>query len=156
MVTGRCQCAAIAWRLDGEITFISHCHCSICRRIHGAAFGTFAHGDASAFHWVRGEGSIARYESSPGVFRAFCRACGSQVPVIERDQMCIPAGGIDGDPGAPLEMGVDGHAGSGEPPQHRPPRGVGQGVKNPVQGMLGIVNHMVYYIVRRIIVNHLV
>jgi hypothetical protein len=99
MVTGRCQCAAIAWRLDGEITFISHCHCSICRRIHGAAFGTFAHGDASAFHWVRGEGSIARYESSPGVFRAFCRACGSQVPVIERDQMCIPAGGIDGDPG---------------------------------------------------------
>ena len=48
MITGRCQCAAVAWRLDGEITFISHCHCSICRRIHGAAFGTFAHGAASA------------------------------------------------------------------------------------------------------------
>ena len=99
MITGRCQCAAVAWRLDGEVTFISHCHCSICRRIHGAAFGTFAHGDAAVFHWVRGEDSIAHYESSPGIFRAFCRTCGSQVPVIERDQVCIPAGGIDGDPG---------------------------------------------------------
>jgi hypothetical protein len=99
MITGRCQCGAVAWRLDGEVTFISHCHCSICRRIHGAAFGTFAHGDATVFHWVRGADSIARYESSPGVFRAFCRVCGSQVPVIEREQVCIPAGGIDGDPG---------------------------------------------------------
>ena len=99
MITGRCQCGAVAWRLDGEVTFISHCHCSICRRIHGAAFGTFAHGDATVFHWARGEDSIARYESSPGVFRAFCRVCGSQVPVIERQQVCIPAGGIDGDPG---------------------------------------------------------
>jgi hypothetical protein len=100
ITTGRCQCAAVAWRLDGAVTFISHCHCSICRRIHGAAFGSFAHGPASDFHWVRGETSIARYESSPGIFRAFCRNCGSQVPVIERDQVCIPAGGIDGDPGA--------------------------------------------------------
>lgn len=99
MITGRCQCAAVAWRLDGEITFISHCHCSICRRIHGAAFGTFAHGAASDFHWVRGEPSIARYESSPGIFRQFCRNCGSQVPVIEHDEVCIAAGGIDGDPG---------------------------------------------------------
>ena len=99
MVTGRCQCAAVRWQLDGEITFISHCHCSICRRIHGAAFGTFAHGAAADFRWLSSEDSITQYPSSPGVFRAFCRVCGSQVPVIERDQVCIPAGGIDGDPG---------------------------------------------------------
>lgn len=100
MISGRCQCGHVAWQLDADITFMSHCHCSICRRIHGAAFGTFAHGSASAFHWSAGEEAIARYESSPGVFRCFCRICGSQVPVIERDEVCIPAGGIDGDPGA--------------------------------------------------------
>ncbi len=98
-ITGRCQCGAVLWRLDGDIAFINHCHCSICRRIHGTAFGTFAHGAAAAFHWVRGDSAIARYESSPGVFRCFCRVCGSQVPVIEDDEVCIPAGGIDGDPG---------------------------------------------------------
>jgi len=99
MIAGRCQCGRTAWRLDGAPSFINHCHCSICRRIHGAAFGTFAHGAASAFRWTSGEDAITRYESSPGVFRAFCRVCGSQVPVIERDEVCIPAGGIDGDPG---------------------------------------------------------
>ncbi len=99
MIAGRCQCGRVAWRLDAPLEFINHCHCSICRRIHGAAFGTFAHGPASAFRWKTGEGAITRYESSPGVFRAFCRVCGAQVPVIERDEVCIPAGGIDGDPG---------------------------------------------------------
>lgn len=99
MISGRCQCGRVAWRLDAALAFINHCHCSICRRIHGAAFGTFAHGPARAFRWTAGEATITRYESSPGVFRAFCRVCGAQVPVIEEDEACIPAGGIDGDPG---------------------------------------------------------
>ena len=99
MITGGCLCGCVAWRLDGPVAVINHCHCSMCRKIHGAAFGTFAHASARAFGWERGEEATTRYESSPGIWRSFCRVCGSGVPVIEGDEVSIPAGGIDGDPG---------------------------------------------------------
>ncbi len=98
MITGTCLCGAVAWQLDGAIELINYCHCSMCRKIHGAPFGTFAHGSAAAFEWRSGEPLITRYESSPGVYRSFCRVCGSSVPVVEGDEVCIPAGSIDGDP----------------------------------------------------------
>ena len=99
MITGACLCGGVTWRLDGAIELINYCHCSMCRRIHGTPFGAFAHARARDFRWLRGAPSIAQYESSTGVFRCFCSRCGSSVPVIEADEVCIPAGGIDGDPG---------------------------------------------------------
>jgi hypothetical protein len=99
MITGACLCGGVAWRLDGAIELINYCHCTMCRRIHGAAFGVFAHARARDFRWLCGATSIKHYESSPGVFRCFCPNCGSSVPVVEADEVCIPAGGIDGDPG---------------------------------------------------------
>jgi hypothetical protein len=100
MINGSCLCGDVAWTLDGAIELVNICHCSMCRKVHGSAFGTFAHANAAGFRWLRGEASIARYESSPQTYRCFCRRCGSGVPVIESDEVCIPAGGIDGDPGA--------------------------------------------------------
>lgn len=99
MITGACLCGGIAWELAGPIDLINFCHCTICRRVHGAAFGAFAHAHARDFRWARGESLISSYESSPGTFRCFCRVCGSSVPVVENDEVVIPAGGIDGDPG---------------------------------------------------------
>lgn len=99
MITGTCLCGAVSWQLDGAIELINYCHCSMCRKTHGAPFGTFAHASAGAFRWRSGAPSISRYESSPDVHRCFCRVCGSSVPVVEGDEVCIPAGGIDGDPG---------------------------------------------------------
>jgi hypothetical protein len=98
VITGSCLCNQVAWRLDAEIELINHCHCSMCRKAHGSAFGSFAHAQAAGFRWTRGEASISRYESSPEVFRCFCRVCGSSVPAIEGDEVTIAAGGIDGDP----------------------------------------------------------
>ena len=99
MITGSCLCGEVRWQLDGALELINFCHCSMCRKIHGAPFGAFAHGRAGDFHWVCGEASISRYRSSPDVYRCFCRICGSGVPVIEDDEVGIPAGSIDGDPG---------------------------------------------------------
>ena len=99
MISGGCLCGAVAWQFDGPVELINFCHCSMCRKTHGAAFGAFAHGSAGAFRWRRGEASISRYESSPNVYRNFCPVCGSSVPVLEGDEVCIPAGSIDGDPG---------------------------------------------------------
>ena len=99
MITGSCLCGEVKWQFDGNVEFINFCHCSMCRRTHGAAFGAFAHGRANAFRWLCDESAITRYQSSPTTYRCFCRVCGSSVPVIEDEEVCMPAGSIDGDPG---------------------------------------------------------
>jgi len=53
------------------------CHCQSCRRLCGApvlAWVTFA---KSQFSYVKGE--PAQLQSSPGVLRTFCAACGTQL-----------------------------------------------------------------------------
>lgn len=72
----------------------------MCRKVHGAAFGSFLHGDGARFRWLAGESKVQRYESSPGTFRAFCRVCGSAVPVLEEEgaHVVVPAGSLDDDP----------------------------------------------------------
>ncbi|HEY5309745.1 MAG TPA: GFA family protein [Casimicrobiaceae bacterium] len=81
--------------------FINHCHCSMCRKVHGAAFGSFLHADGRDFRWVSGESHVERYDSSPGNVRAFCTVCGSKMPVLEGEgaHVIIPAGSLDDDPG---------------------------------------------------------
>ena len=41
MATGSCLCGSIRYTLDRPIEEIDHCHCSMCRRFHGAAFATY-------------------------------------------------------------------------------------------------------------------
>ena len=69
MITGRCLCGNIAWELAGSVDLINHCHCTMCRRIHGGPFGAFAHAHAKDFRWLRGEFMIASYESSPDSYQ---------------------------------------------------------------------------------------
>jgi hypothetical protein len=91
----------VRYRLDGPAQFINHCHCSMCRKVHGAAFGSFLHADGRHFAWTGGADEVSRYESSAGTFRAFCPRCGSAVPVLEDGgtHVTIPAGSLDDDPG---------------------------------------------------------
>jgi hypothetical protein len=103
MIHGSCLCGAVRFELDGPAQFINHCHCAMCRKAHGSAFGSFLHADGAGFRWVSGESQVGRFESSPGNFRAFCRTCGSRVPVLEADgagtHVIVPAGLLDDDPG---------------------------------------------------------
>jgi len=93
-----CLCGGITWEIDGPLDRMSHCHCSRCRKAHGAAFATYAMAPAAAFR-LRG-GPIGRWESSPGFFRGFCARCGSVVPGDPFEgTVFLPAGNLDGDPG---------------------------------------------------------
>ena len=100
MVRGSCLCGGVRFVLDGPAQFINHCHCSMCRKVHGAAFGSFVHADGSHFRWESGEQLVQSYQSSPESLRSFCRVCGSNVPVLEDSgaHVIIPAGVLDGDP----------------------------------------------------------
>jgi hypothetical protein len=80
---------------------MSHCHCSRCRKAHGAAFATYLMAPAEGFRIERGKEQIHPYESTPGFHRPSCERCGSVVPdgVAHDGKVSFPAGPLDDDPG---------------------------------------------------------
>jgi Glutathione-dependent formaldehyde-activating enzyme len=47
--SGGCLCGAVRYTVTGEIKDVSHCHCSMCRKAHGAAFATYASVSSQSF-----------------------------------------------------------------------------------------------------------
>ena len=104
MLTGHCECGRITFEVDGEIEDFSHCHCSQCRRLHGAAYGTFAGVRRGAFRYLTGEEDRKSYMSSEKNERVFCANCGSNIMVIsntEPDFYYLSMSAIDGNPTLP-------------------------------------------------------
>lgn len=104
MIEGGCQCGALQFRIDGEITDLSHCHCSMCRRLHGAAFVTFAGVSGAALEWTTGNEALKTFASSDKNDRLFCELCGSQLGCIskpEPDMIYLAMGTVDGNPPHP-------------------------------------------------------
>ena len=101
MIQGHCLCGAVRYEIDGPLSNLLHCHCSMCRKHHGTAFATWAVAPLSSFRLTAGADSIERYASSPGLHRSFCRHCGSVVPdaMEARGLVILPAGNLEGDLG---------------------------------------------------------
>ena len=74
---GSCLCGGIRYEVAGELGPVTWCHCSRCRKGNGTAFLTVSSIDAAAFRIVQGADLVSEYETSPGVFRSFCKRCGS-------------------------------------------------------------------------------
>jgi hypothetical protein len=86
MITGHCECNKISFQVTGDISDFSHCHCSQCRRLHGAAFATFAGVKAKDFAYLKGKQELATYASSDSHQRVFCKNCGSNILVSLTDE----------------------------------------------------------------------
>ena len=76
-LSGGCQCGAVRFALDGQPYWVAHCHCSLCRRAHGAAFVTWFGVPDEQFRFTEGEDRVCWYASTPEARRGFCRHCGS-------------------------------------------------------------------------------
>jgi hypothetical protein len=101
MVQGRCLCGGVSFEVTGDIGMAMHCHCSMCRKVHGTPFGTEGVVAADGLRWLSGRDLLRRYESSPGNARSFCSRCGSCAPgELPTGIAMIPLGNLDGDPGA--------------------------------------------------------
>lgn len=73
--TGRCLCGDIPYHCGPLLYPPTLCHCESCRRAAGAhAVGWVT---VNAAELVYERGSPREYESSPGVWRAFCGRCGT-------------------------------------------------------------------------------
>jgi len=97
---GSCLCKAVRYEITGPLKLMGNCHCSMCRKAHGAAFATWGIVDPGQFRWTSGEEFVQRYESSPGTQRCFCGRCGS--PLVSTHSGAVgevAAGTFDDDPG---------------------------------------------------------
>lgn len=97
---GSCLCGRIAYAISAGINAVSHCHCTMCRKAHGAAFASYGSVPRAAHTFTQGQELLRSYRSSATVTRTFCAACGS--PLLWHDGagpfpdwVSIPLGTLD-------------------------------------------------------------
>jgi hypothetical protein len=105
MVNGSCLCGGVAFAIEGKLTPIQLCHARRCQKFTGSAFAPELAARRSGFRWLRGAELVTVYEAPllrepPPLRRAFCRVCGSPLPVpLEgTDYVVLLAGVLDDDP----------------------------------------------------------
>jgi len=79
MINGSCLCGAIKFTVAGNFDSVSHCHCKMCQKQHGAAYATYARFNREDLHYIRGESQLTIYNSSDDILRKFCKTCGSNI-----------------------------------------------------------------------------
>ena len=98
---GSCLCSGIQYEINGEISDVLNCHCSMCRKLHSSAYRTRGNIASEDFSIVTGESLLTFYESSKGEHKGFCSTCGSQIFTkfdAKPDILGLPLGTLDTDP----------------------------------------------------------
>ncbi len=99
-IKGGCLCGKVQYEITGPLFNADHCHCSMCRRQHGAAFSTYANFNPGDFKWILGEEHTKIYETPSGAGWCFCCECGSTLCGTEKGRVTsIALGTVKGDPG---------------------------------------------------------
>lgn len=79
-ISGSCLCGAVSWSGDVTIKMTKNCHCTDCRKVTGAAYGTLLFmvedeltisGELQSYHHKSDRGS--------DMTKLFCGNCGSQM-----------------------------------------------------------------------------
>ena len=99
MKTGGCGCGAVRYAVSLEVTPVTFCHCSKCRRWHGHV-GAYAAVDRAGFALTEQRG-LKWWSAAPNVRRGFCGECGSSLfwDAPDRETISIAAGTLDGETG---------------------------------------------------------
>jgi hypothetical protein len=77
--SGGCLCGAVRYSIALPPKWVAHCHCSMCRRAHGAAFVTWVGNLRENVRIEKGADLLATYRSSSAAERTFCSRCGSML-----------------------------------------------------------------------------
>ncbi|MCQ4260178.1 GFA family protein [Stutzerimonas stutzeri] len=86
MHKGSCLCGAVSYELKSDPKAVTHCHCAMCQKQHGAAFATYGSVPRADLTYLAGEELLARYNSSASITRTFCSRCGSSIEWTGSDQ----------------------------------------------------------------------
>ena len=96
MAKGECNCGAVKFEIDAELTDVYVCHCSICRRATGANGVAVLVIPNETLRWVQGQDQITMWRKPNADWECwFCKVCGSPVPgQNDPARMFVPAGSI--------------------------------------------------------------
>ena len=94
---GSCLCGAVRLRASDPFLDMLHCHCSDCRKTHGAAFATSIGVARERFVVVEGKKDLRTFEAPSGTRRSFCARCGAKVAIDNDawDAVYVPASIFD-------------------------------------------------------------
>lgn len=98
-IHGACLCGSIRFEIEPPTMGSAHCHCSMCRRAHGAAYVTWVRARRAGFRFIEGEKRLVTYRSSERGRRSFCRTCGSTLfceLVDEPDTIDVARANLEG------------------------------------------------------------
>ena len=85
MYQGKCLCGEVHIKVNGRISDIIHCHCSLCRKNSGTAFATNGFINTADFEITSGKTTLSSFSFKPGRSRHFCSQCGSPVYSANED-----------------------------------------------------------------------
>ena len=94
MARGECNCGAVSFEINVDLSGVFMCHCSICRRSTGTSGNAVVLVKNNDFRWIRGEQQISTWRKPGHDWQIwFCRVCGSQLPgANDESTTFIPAG----------------------------------------------------------------
>ena len=72
-----CLCGQVTFSVASFSDKAANCHCTMCRKFHGAAFGTLV--GVAGLQWCSGESLLKEFTADNSTVRIFCSACGSSL-----------------------------------------------------------------------------
>ena len=101
MIGGSCLCGGVRFEFSRSVTPVGLCHCSLCRKVSGAASNAMVVVPKDELRWLAGQELLQSYARATGWRTTFCRTCGSPAPQLHTSggAWWVPAGALDDDPG---------------------------------------------------------
>ena len=84
MLSGRCECRAVRYRVADAFVYAGNCHCSNCRASTGSAFKPFAGIERDKLEVVEGADTLLVWGDENGNHTR-CGICGSLLYSVVRD-----------------------------------------------------------------------
>ena len=84
MLSGRCECRAVSYRVADEFLYSGNCHCSNCRAATGSAFKPFAGIEREKLEIVQGGDTLFVWGDDENNHTR-CAICGSLLYSVVRD-----------------------------------------------------------------------
>ena len=84
MLSGRCECGAVRYRVADEFLYAANCHCSRCRAATGSAFKAFAGIEREKLELTDGADNLL-IVGEPTLNDTRCGTCGSLLFSVVRE-----------------------------------------------------------------------
>ncbi len=106
MIKGQCFCGAVSFEVDAPLRAPSLCHCSQCRRLHGAP-GAYTSAPTAAYR-ISGEESLNWHRFTPRSEQGFCKVCGSKLfwREVGGQELDVTMGSLVGPTGLQLDRHI--------------------------------------------------